>query len=82
MANVNVMNISPNAVSLQLSTQVVDDHSAGDVVIQQKRTIGTGAPVILPGKGAITAVDSTFWSTWLSQHPFSTGLRSQLLQVS
>jgi hypothetical protein len=38
------------------------------VKISETTYYNTAPPIDLPGNGAITSVDQTFWQTWLSQN--------------
>ena len=70
MSTVNVWNSMKTPVKLKLFGQVTDHGGHGDFATQQTRGIPTGAlnDIELPGRGAVTTLDATFWSQWSAQN--------------
>jgi hypothetical protein len=82
VATVQIRNDMPTGLGMWVFGQVTDDLSeTPDVVHQHKRFIpvGTVNDIELPGGGAVTQLNSSFWAQWSAQNANADFVRRHLV---
>lgn len=77
MANVNIRCSHPQGVVLNVHTIVTHTEVRG--VLTRRAAVPQYTPVRLAGNGAITPVDSAFWSAWLAENAGSDLVRKSIV---
>jgi hypothetical protein len=82
MSVVQIRNDMPTGIRMRVFGMITDDlRDSPDVAHQYRRFVLVGAinDIELPGGGAVTQLDSAFWSQWSSQNANADFVRGGLV---